>query len=172
MVTGENGQLYTIEGIAAAMILLMTAFIVVNTTSVYTLGDTHISDMQLEVLGSDALDMMNTAPNSTLGKSPLQMIIETEDAGRFRTMFLNIVNNRSVSSARDRIQFDANVTYVKMDGLVNNTVLSDSPHPRVGGEHPVRVSEWVIVEKQFPDCSAQSCKGKHAVLVEVLLWRD
>lgn len=172
MVTRESGQLYTIEGIAAAMILLMTAFIVVNTTSVYTLGDTHISDMQLEVLGSDTLNMMNTAPNSTLGKSPLQMMIEIDDAGQFRTMFLDIVNSRATTASRDRIQFQANVTYVNKDGVVSNTVLSDSPHPHVGGEHPVRVSEWVIVEKKFPECSSADCSGKHAVLVEVLLWRD
>ncbi|MDP2796211.1 MAG: hypothetical protein Q8N94_01705 [Methanoregula sp.] len=162
-----EGQLYTIEGIAAGLIMLMTAYIVVNSTSVYTMGDTHISDMQLEVLASDALKMMDTAPNSTPGKSPLQTIVETDDAGTFRTMFLNIVNNKT-GSDRDRIQFVANVTYVRTDYSVNSTFLSDSGRPLFGGEHAVRVSEWVIVEKRFPDDSS----GKHAVLVEMLLWRD
>jgi hypothetical protein len=41
----EGGQLYTIEGFAAALIMLMTAYLVVNATSVYTAGDTHINDM-------------------------------------------------------------------------------------------------------------------------------
>jgi len=166
-----DGQLYTIEGIAASLILLLTAFIVVNSTSVYTMGDTHISDMQLEVLGSDSLNQMATAPNSTFGKSPLQTIVENDDAGTFRSMFLNIVNNRT-GADRDRIQFAANVTYVELGGSVNSSILSNSLYPRVGGEHTVRVSDWVIVEKRFPDCSVQSCSGKHAVLVEVLLWRD
>ena len=75
-------------------------------------------------------------------------------------------------SNRDHIQFVANVTYVDVGGSVSSTVLSDSMRPFVSGEHAVRVSDWVIVEKRFPDCSAQSCSGKHAVLVEVLLWRD
>jgi len=166
-VVNTDGQLYTIEGIAAGLIMLMTAYIVINSTSVYTLGDTHISDMQLEVLGSDALKMMNTAPNSTPGKSPLQTIVETDDAGTFRSMFLTLVNNRA-GSDRDHIQFVANVTYVKTDYSVNSTFLSDSGRPLFGGEHAVRVSDWVIVEKRFPDDSS----GKHAVLVEVLLWRD
>jgi hypothetical protein len=169
-VVNTEGQLYTIEGIAAGLIMLMTAYIVVNSTSVYTLGDTHISDMQLEVLGSDVLNLMNTAPNSTPGKSPLQTIVETDDAEIFRSMFLTLVNNRTGANS-DRIQFAANVTYV-VDSSVNSHVLSDSQRPRVGGEHAVRVSEWVIVEKQFPGCSAASCPGKTAVLVEVLLWRD
>jgi hypothetical protein len=170
-VVNEDGQLYTIEGIAAGMILLLTAYIVVNSTSVYTLGDTHISDMQLEVLGSDALNMMDTAPNSTFGKSPLQAIVETNDAETFRSMFLTIVNNRT-GTDRDHVQFVANVTYVESGDFVNSTVLSDSGRPLVGGEHAVRVSDWVLVEKRFPGCSAQSCSGKHAALVEVLLWRD
>lgn len=168
----RDGQLYTIEGIAAALILLLSAFIVVNSTSVYTLGNTHISDMQLEVIGSDALDMMNTAPNSSLSKSPLQTIVETDDAGTFNATFSNIVNNQT-GSYRDRIQFEANVTYVAPDGVtVNSSILSSSAHRRVGGEHPVRVTEWLLVEKRFPGCMAQACSGKHAVLVEVLLWRD
>ncbi len=56
----SDGQLYTIEGFAAALIMLVTAYLVVNATSVYTAGDTHISDMQLEALGTDALKVMDT----------------------------------------------------------------------------------------------------------------
>lgn len=59
----SDGQLYTIEGFAAALIMLMTAYLVVNATSVYTAGDTHISDMQSEALGSDVLKMMGTSPS-------------------------------------------------------------------------------------------------------------
>ncbi|MHB8164900.1 MAG: DUF7288 family protein [Methanoregula sp.] len=167
----DSGQLYTIEGIAAGLIMLLTAFIVVNSTSVYTAGDTHISDMQLEVLGNDALKMMNTAPNSTIVKSPLQTIVEQDRSETFSEMFLNIVNNKT-GTDRDHVQFAANVTYADLTGSINSTSLSNSGRPLVGGEHPVRVSEWLIVEKRFPDCSARSCSGKHAVLVEVLLWRD
>jgi hypothetical protein len=56
----EEGQLYTMEGVAAGIIMLLTAYIVVSTTSIYTTGDTHIPDMQLEQLGSDVLAMMDT----------------------------------------------------------------------------------------------------------------
>ena len=60
MVNSDRAQLYTIEGFAAALIMLITAFLVLNATSVYTAGDTHINDMQLEALGTDALKMMDT----------------------------------------------------------------------------------------------------------------
>jgi len=162
-----DGQLYTIEGVAAALILLLTAYIVVNSTSVYTAGDTHISDMQLEVVGEDALKMMNTAPNSSVDKTSLQTIVEAGDSEQFRTMFDTVVNVKA-GTGRDRIQFMANVT-CEQDGIVNSVPLSVSSHMFTGGEHAVRVSEWVIVDSS--GCTDPS-SGKHAVLVEALLWRD
>jgi len=173
-----DGQLFTIEGIAASLIILMTAYIVVNTTSVYTPGDTHITNMQLEVLGTDALKMMNTAQNGTAQKSPLQTIVEQNDNAGFRTTFQNLINNRTMNT-QDTIQFQANVTYMSPPGYatVNSSFLANSTHSLHGGEHAVRVSEWVIVEKtnnDFPECPGafSACGGKHAALVEVLLWRD
>jgi len=163
----DDGQLYTIEGVAAALILLLTAYMVVNSTSVYTAGDTHISDMQLEVVGGDALKMLNTAPNSSVDKTSLQTIVETGDAAQFRAMFDTIVNAKT-GTDRDRIQFMANVT-CERDGIVSSVPLSASSHMFTGGEHAVRVSEWIIVDSS--DCTAPS-SGKHAVLVEALVWRD
>jgi len=168
-----DGQLYTIEGISAALILLITAYFVVNSTSVYTTADAHLSDMQLEVIGSDALTMMDTAPNATAGKSPLRQIVEQDDAALFTNLFLSTVNART-GPAHDDIQFLANVTYVRSEDPVdiNSTHLANSSRPFTGTEHAVHISRWVLVEKRFPDCSATSCEGMHAVLVEVLLWRD
>lgn len=174
-----DGQLYTIEGVAASLILLITAFLVVNSTSVYTPGDAHIADMQLEVTGSDALKMMtyvsNVTPGGTIGKSPLQDIVENLDSAnqtRFVNMFSNIVNNRTAST-KDRIQFIANVTYVKDDAA--KTVDMSTPlgmtRNLTGGEHAVRVSQWVLVESGDPPGTLINFR-KRAVLVEVLLWRD
>jgi hypothetical protein len=167
MVNSE-GQLFTIEGIAAALIMLMTVYIVVNTTSVYTPGDTHINDMQLEVIGSDALKMMNTPANGSIGRSPLEIAVENDDGASFNTLFSTIVNSRT-GTKPDTIQFMANVSYVKPDMMsVNSTPLTMS-RPLWGGEHTVHVSQWIIVEKKFPGYGST---GKHAALVEVLLWRD
>jgi hypothetical protein len=171
MVNSE-GQLFTIEGIAAALILLATVYLVMNATSIYTAGDTHINDMQLEVIGSDALKMMNT-PVVGANTSPLVSIVQNDDGAAFNTIFNNTLNNRTGSQS-DKIQFMANVSYVRQDGTVNTTPLSWS-RPVYGGEHAVHISQWIITEnRQYPDCSAYPnyCKTKHAALVEVLLWRD
>ena len=76
----NQGQLYTIEGIAAGMIMLFTTYLVLGATSVYTPGDSHISDMQLEQTGTDALRMMNTPVNGTT-ESQLQGIVENYAGG-------------------------------------------------------------------------------------------
>ncbi len=169
-----DGQLYTIEGLAASLILLLTAYLVVNSTSVYTQGDAHINDMQLEVTGSDALNMMNyvsnISPDGRVGKTPLQDIIEKQDSNRFVEMFDNITNNRT-TSGRDRIKFMANLSYVKSDGSVDMSTPLGQTRTITGGEHAVRVSEWVIVDMGDPPGNTANVR-KRAVLVEVLLWRD
>jgi hypothetical protein len=162
-----GGQLYTIEGVAAALIMLASAYLVVNATSIYTPGDTHISDMQLEVLGSDALVMMNTAPNAT-SESPLQAMVETNDGNAFGQMYSNIVNNRTTQD-QDHVQFMANVSYMRSDNTVNSTTLLNMTRPLSGGEHAVHVTEWVIVKAGDPE---NPFPRNRTELVGVYLWRD
>jgi hypothetical protein len=168
MVRDDTGQLYTIEGLAAALIMIITAFLVVNATSVYTAGDTHINDMQLEALGSDALKMMDVAANRSDAETPLQDIIRTDNSTRFKTMFLNY-SNVSGSGPRHDIQFVAN--YTCRDKTTNNVTSYPLSYSRnlTGGEHTVRATKWVIVDPTGFICSRSDVQ---AVLVEVLLWRD
>ena len=107
MVNNDGAQLYTIEGFAAALIMVITAFLVLNATSVYTAGDTHINDMQLEALGTDALKMMDT-PVSSADPSPLQAIIEETPVNgtKFNTMFMNYTNVSGAGPKHD-IQYTA-----------------------------------------------------------------
>jgi hypothetical protein len=177
--TNSDGQLYTIEGFAAALIMIATAYLVVNATSVYTAGDTHISDMQLETLGSDALTMMGTPTDTTMylaGTNPLRRIIENNEGGTFKSMFINLTNNgtgqildyNKVDSTMDYIQFNASYTCIDTtNNVIESYPLSNSRN-LTGGEHAVRATKWVIVNKAVCNNTQQN----RAVLVEVLLWRD
>jgi len=173
----SDGQLFTIEGVAAGVIMLFTAYLVVSATSIYTPGDTHISDMQLEQLGSDALKMMNT-PNSTetAGESTLQNITKMNDRERFRETFLTFCNS-TTGGSYDNLQFSASISY--RDESTNTTKQYPFAHSRnlTGREHAVRVTEWVHLDLTgggsplfvaAPGIDARV----QAVLVEVLLWRD
>jgi hypothetical protein len=168
----SDGQLYTIEGIAAALLMIMTAYLVVNATSVYTAGDTHISDMQLEQMGSDALKIMDT-PLVENEKSPLQEIIENPGSinnATFGSMFLDLTNLKA-GSGSDHIQYTANYTCRINPGTeIASYPLSYSRNLTLG-EHAVRVTKWVTVNKG----AAAFCgttNTERAVLVEVLMWRD
>lgn len=182
----NDGQLYTIEGFAAGLIMLITAYMVVNATSVYTAGDTHINDMQLEALGTDALTIMGTPTDAAMykaGTSPLRKIIENPDPSglggpnqTFKAMFLNLTNNETgapldyarVDSTMDYIQFTANYTCrVKNTDEMISIPLSYSRN-LTGGEHTVRATKWVMADTNL--CGPPATD--RAVLVEVLLWRD
>ena len=165
MVNNDRGQLYTIEGFAAGLIMVMTAYLVVNATSVYTAGDTHINDMQLEALGNDALRMMDVAPNVTDAETSLQKIIRTDNSAEFETKFLEYTNEIGSGPGHD-IQFNA--SYSCRDSSDNiRTVQMINSRNLTGGEHAVRVTKWIIVNK---GCAEPA--RVRAVLVEVLLWRD
>jgi hypothetical protein len=180
-----DGQLYTIEGFAAGLIMLMTAFLVVNATSVYTAGDTHISDMQLEALGNDALTMMGTNA-SRLTMSPLESIIENPVSypnATFRSMFLSLTNNRTgvsmdpigykeANETMDYIQFTANYTCRIDPGTEIASYNISNSRNLTGGEHTVKATKWVIVNKGPGVSFCGTTNKDRAVLVEVLLWRD
>jgi hypothetical protein len=152
--------------------MIMTAYLVVNATSVYTAGDTHISDMQLEQMGSDALKIMDT-PLVENAKSPLQEIVENPGGvnnATFGSMFLDLTNLKP-GSGSDHIQYTANYTCRNHPGdKIESYPLSSSRNMTLG-EHAVRVTKWVTVNKG----AAAFCgttNTERAVLVEVLMWRD
>ena len=164
----SDGQLYTIEGLAAGLIMLVTAYMVLNSTSLYTPGDAHISDMQLETLGTDALVLMDTPANSSLAESPLREIIRNNDGAQFRTLFMKYTNASGFGPKHD-IQFSASYTYESATDTSIASIPLNSSRNLTGGEHAVRVTRWVIVPKSLPSTATTEPR---AVLVEVLLWRD
>jgi hypothetical protein len=177
MVDRTGAQLYTIEGFAAALIMLVTAWVVLGTTTMYTPGDSHISDMQLEQLGNDVLFMMDTPANfSVSGKSPLQSYIENKD-GQGTLEFDKLLRaycNERIEGPPDTIQYNASVYY--RDRLDNQTKSFQFNRSRniFPGDHAVRVTHWVLVNNTFGGAAAPSDvlnNRPQTVLLEVFLWR-
>jgi len=196
MVDHAAGQLYTIEGIAAALIMLVTAWIVLGTTTMYTPGDTHISDMQLEQLGSDVLAMMDT-PNTSLENraqtSDLQKFIKNNYSAvssppgdyhkgpeLFNTMFLSYANGLTNGRA-DHLQYAATVYYRNATTPTGSYEFSRTRNI-TPGDHAVRVTRWVLIDNTItsgptdyksltPAGTAILDRRWQEVLVEVLIWR-
>ena len=163
----DQGQLYTIEGFAAAIIMISTVFLVLNSTTIYTPGDSHISDLQMSQLGHDVLQTMNIPPASS-AESSLQQDIEQNQTAVFSTSFLNGINNRT-GSRTDTLQYSASITCRNGNTIVQ--VPFNSSRSLTGGEHAVRVTQWVLVQQTCPPYSG-GIPEPRAMLVEVLLWRE
>jgi len=165
----ERGQLYTMEGVAAGVIMLLTAYIVVSTTSVYTAGDTHIPDMQLEQLGSDVLAMMDT-PDTEGAESDLESFISASDGDGFKNAFLSHCN-MVTSGPPDYLNMSANVTYRSGNNIKEyQFVEPPGDGSWTGRESAVRVTRWVQLDSQSSPSRPYGTRAQ-AVLVEVLLWR-
>ncbi len=179
MVT-DDGQLYTIEGVAAAVLMVFTAYLILSSTSILTPGDTHINDMQLEQLGNDVLRMMNTAelyngtdPTLTLyGKKQSYLEEElskylTDEANREEFTKLFIEKFREYAGD-NRLKVYATIYYrdgtdVKPQPIWNATIAP----PVTNRDHYVTVTRWVHLASP-----AWGNGNPKTVLLEVLLWRD
>ena len=168
----DRGQLYTIEGIAASVLILTTVFLVLTTTTVLTPGETHIYDMQLEQLGNDVLAVMDL--NATWGagdqiypKSPLEEYIETNNGTAFKDSFLSLAN-QTTGQQQDDLKFTANITYRTTAGVKTQEFIKTHEYNR---ERAVMVTRWVNINTStmnpYPDLDYR----EQTVLLEVLLWR-
>jgi hypothetical protein len=176
----EEGQLYTIEGIAASVLILTTVYLVLSTTSLYTPGETHIYDMQLTQLGNDVLAVMdmNATWNTTSSpypKSPLEYDIENNKPDEFKQMFLFYGNQ--TTGKMDNLQFNARIIYRKttvnppeiMEKYFSSSSGYDGNYNR---ENAVTVTRWVNVDNTSGSAIGLGLDQRNqTVLLEVLLWR-
>jgi len=179
----EYGQLYTIEGVAAAVLMVLTTYLVLSTTTIYTPADTHVIDMQLEQLGSDVLAMMDT-PDPGDTTSDLQKYLLSWDNSSFRDTFLQYVNYNAAGEDTERpIDFNAYITYRDSTDTIQRQVFNLSPIFKgtslpieVIASRPVTVTRWVYIEKDPPpEISTNLSDRRNAnqtVLLEVILWRN
>jgi len=177
----DHAQLYTIEGITAGIIMLVTAYLVLSTTTVFTPGDVHITDMQLEQTGNDALAMMDTPDNFNFTErrpntTALSFFIQQNQSALFGEKFNYFLNNRSgssssVSNSPDKIQFNATVFYRNATGTIQCYHFKQSAM-MTGRENSIRVTRLVIVNNLVPPNPPTPLdRRRQAVLVEVMLWR-
>lgn len=169
------GQLYTIEGVAAGVLMIVTAYLIISSTTVLTPQDVHIVDMQLEQLGSDALVVLDTPDYSVLNytgsanKSRLQMQIESDGSAAFGENLSRLINSKVDPSDHDNLRFNATLYYRNgEDGKIHEKPLNGSIYYR---ENAVKVNRWVYVNPTSATNPFGLDNRNQTVLVEVLLWR-
>jgi hypothetical protein len=174
MVTDE-GQLYTIEGIAAAFMIVVTAYLVISTTSVLTQQDVHIIDLQMQQLGNDALGMMDCPDTYGVGsQSVLEEAISETNPELFNQTFLGLVNSprNFAGSGSDRLNYSAVIYYRNPSGTIEHVPFGGGTYYR---ENSVKVSRWVFLPKKsssLPLLPNLTNSVNRSVLLEVQLWRE
>jgi len=165
--------MYTIEGIAAAILIVVTTYLMLSATTLYTPGETHVSDMQLEVLGNDALAMMD-APDANGANSSLETYLSGlpgEEATYYASNFTEDLSNHLNQNEYGHLYFTANVSFRDMS---NNTVGSyffAKSRNLTGLEHTVRATRWVYINDSLA-ANPKLDDRPQSVLLEVLIWRD
>lgn len=169
----DQAQLYTIEGVAAGILMIITAYLIVSSTTVLTPQDVHIVDMQLEQLGSDAVSMLDTPDqyvwNSSeiANKSMLQIQIEENWGQAFGENFSQLINSKVDPSNQDNLKFNATIFFRnESTGETHERKFNGSIYYR---ENAVKVNRWVHVN---PNSGHPFLNSRNqTVLLEVLLWR-
>jgi hypothetical protein len=172
----ESGQLYTIEGFAAALIMILAAIFVFGSTTVISAGDEHITDMQLEQVVNDALAMMDT-PLAIDSVSNLSECIQNNDKYGFHTEFMALIKSTTGAATIpiSDIQYESTVYYrMEHSDEIGNATFAKSldygGRDHAAREPSIRASRWVYVKDDnagFTDMR----NDEQLVLLEVLIWR-
>jgi hypothetical protein len=162
---------------------------------VYTPGDTHITDMQLEQVGADVLKIMDApstfnATENPVAMSELEQIVATNDGERFNRVFWEkyLMLKDAHIAAQTTIEYGSathirtDVYYHSIDGSVKGYSLSSSDLSYSGNEPGVRVSRFIKVPANnmtaymcqwspCPTMPADVRDGPQVMLVEVFMWK-
>lgn len=171
----NQGQLYTIEGVAAGVLMVVTAYLIISSTTVLTPQDVHIVDMQLEQLGSDALVVLDTPDYSILNttgsanKSKLQVQIESDGGTAFGQNFSRVINSKVDPSDIDNLKFNATLFY--RDESTGDLIEKPFAGSLYYRENAVKINRWVYVNPTSMSNPLGLNLRNQTVLLEVLLWR-
>jgi hypothetical protein len=158
--------------------MILTAYLVLGSTSVYTPGDTHLTDMQLEQVGADILKIMDT-PETPGGVSELEQLVHEykglEFRERFWTNYLmthNIAAQETTGKGSSILAYATVYYYDRNEGTVKNYRFVDPLIEYSGGQPGVTVTRFVKVpDKGNMPIEEDLINRPRIVLVEVFLWK-
>lgn len=167
----DSGQLFTIEGLTAALIMIASAYLVLGTGMVFTPGDAHISDMQLQQLGNDALLMMDTKDTSD-GENRLVSIVYNASPDRptkneaarseFDLAFTDYLRKNTGSTAQvDSLRYSSAIYSVSGGDVIPTEFANNGDN--FGRNPAVRCGRYVSTNWDGADTVER---------LEVLIWRD
>ena len=162
----DSGLLYTIEGIFAAGLILLSAYVVMQTGIVPPFGQSGDEEMLLQQIADDALMMLAT-PASADEESPLFSLVREKNSTGFVAAYHALLEERTgATPPGSSLHFKAEIWYRDAGECLSvpfgesGGAFSDGP--------AARVSRLVAL----PENATTPWAGRsQAVLLEVLVWQ-
>ncbi len=175
----ECGQLFAMEGLIAAAIMITAAYLALGTVILPANADMHVSEMQLKQIGDDLLYMMDR-PDGNGDTGYLESVVYNASPNRgpvanaqasaaFNATFMNDLRKSTGATINaDTLRYSAAIYCVDDSGEVIRLPFAnygDNPgrNPSVCCARYVAADDWGLIGQSSSDT---------VVRLEVLIWRD
>ncbi len=110
-ITGdERGQMFTLESIVAAMLLLVVAYFLFRSTLLIAPQSTQVVDVQLSQYAKDTLNVLDNPSPLPYTKDSLEYVLEHLNSSDFNQVVFPLVNSTRECLPRD-VAFSYQVVY-------------------------------------------------------------
>ena len=175
----ECGQLFAVEGLIAALIMITAAYLAFGAVIPQSNADMHVSELQLKQMGDDMLYIMDL-PDGNAGAGYLESVIYNTSPNRgssanaaaregFNATFTNYLRKSTGAAVnQDTLRYSAAIYCVDDSGEVVKLPFVNygenfGRNPAVCCARYVAADDWGLVGQSSSDT---------AVRLEVLIWRE
>jgi hypothetical protein len=187
MIREDNAQLYTVEGIAASILMLIVVIFVVKGAPLTsnTASSSHLNvESQLETMGQDILTVLDCVPEGSLNSPLKQSIVDWNGVqyngqANVRQPAVNFTANALKEALGDAgIAYNLEVRYYTPPGYSTNEILwNGKPSDNaviVSRElvlHDDEVPDGTYINSTIPNVDGNATRFYNTVMVRLTLWR-
>ncbi len=124
----DKAQIHTVEGIAASALMILTVMLVTKSSLIVTPQSELTMDVQLKQTASDALAVLDMAPEPTLRKNLTQLVAGWDMTNATpETNSLPALNNQ-IHNLLNNVVYNVDFAYVNETGLtVRHAIINGAP---------------------------------------------
>jgi hypothetical protein len=167
----DRAQLHTLEGLAAALLMTLTVLTITQSTIIITPQNELAMDVQLRQMASDALTVLDTAPETAVQNNLTECIAVWDmNEASLNSNNLDVLDNE-LSYLLPDICYNVNLAYKEGAEIKDKTVVVNGAPT----EDAVVVRRLVTLSNSTVSCSggAWNIPDDELLIVEVRLtaWR-
>lgn len=160
-----KAQTFTLEGVAASLLLLLATYTIFQSTVVMSPAWSEFENVQLKQLGYDILRVLDNPAGGSVSLKHMVESLQDNDGDSYWEAPSNFSHN--LSKILSSIKAVGKVEIICINSSVNKVeTLGIEDFNKTPTPNAVRVSRFVIANPPNPPCS-----GAKVVEVRLTLWR-